>query len=419
MKSIITKGGIAIAALAIAFVGCRKEFDEPPVQTIPDGNYLTIAQLRDSIDAYNSWSVDKDYNLLAVVTMDESTGNIYKEVYIKDNTGAINMRLLSGGGLYEGDSIRINLNGTYLSRYNQMAQIDSVDVDANVVKQATQVPVEPITVTIDQIDPSMQAQLVRIENVEFIGDDVGSTYADAENQQSVNKTLTDCNNNTILVRNSGYADFAADTIPEGNGTFIGVVGQFNTDMQLYIRDPQELTLNGTRCTSGGGGGGSTYLEKDFNDGSITSGGWLNYLVSGTANCEWEIFGTSDQVAKVTNWDGSSNTACETWLISPAIDLSGSTNPVLNFRNTYRYNGDPLELYISTDYDGSSDPSVQGTWTALSATWDTDGGSWSFVDGGPVDLSSYKQAGVYIGFKYIGSSSDGSTWELDNIYVEEN
>ena len=47
---------------------------------------------------------------------------------------AINVRLVSSGGLYEGDSIRINLNGTILDEYNGMLQLDNVDVDINVQK---------------------------------------------------------------------------------------------------------------------------------------------------------------------------------------------------------------------------------------------------------------------------------------------
>lgn len=41
------------------------------------------------------------------------------------------------------------------------------------------------------------------------------------NQTTVNRTLTDCNTN-VIVRNSGYANFAGDPLPSGNGSFISV-----------------------------------------------------------------------------------------------------------------------------------------------------------------------------------------------------
>ncbi len=46
-----------------------------------------------------------------VVVGDESSGNIYKNSYVQDSTGAINLRLINPGGLYVGDSIRIYLKG--------------------------------------------------------------------------------------------------------------------------------------------------------------------------------------------------------------------------------------------------------------------------------------------------------------------
>lgn len=412
MKSLIRKGSLALAVVAVALTGCRKEFDNPPIDTIPDGNYLTIQQLRDSIDAYGTWSIKKDYNVLAVVSMDEGTGNIYKEVYIKDNTSAINVRLSTSGGLYVGDSIRINLNGAYLSKYNQMAQIDSVDVDEMVVKQATNVAVNPTTVTIDQIDPSMQAQLVRIENVEFVNDDLGTTYADAANQQSQNKTLTDCVNQ-ILVRNSGYADFAGDPIPTGGGTFIGIVGQFNNDMQLLIRDPNELSLDGARCS-----GEPPILNKNFEDQSLTSGGWTSVIVTGSTNWVVNSQGTGQEgtyYGNISNYNGSNNTAAETWFISPQLDLSGLNAPTFSFTNAYNYNGAPLEVYISTNYTGGAPSGA--TWTQLNPTLSTGGFAW--VNSGDMDLSSYIGQTVHVAFKYTGSNSDGSTWEIDAIQINDN
>ena len=104
-----------------------------------------------------------------------------------------------------------------------------------------------------------------------------------------------------------------------------------------------------------------------------------------------------------------------------MNLSSATAPKLTFDNVVRYPGAGLELFVSTDYDGSSDPALQGTWTNLTSVvsnWDTDDGSWTLVPSGIVDLTSYISANTYIGFKYVGSASDGATWELDNIIVQE-
>ena len=147
---------------------------------------------------------------------------------------------MASGGLYIGDSIRINLNGTVLSDYNGMIQLDSVDVDNNIVKQATQKYIQPSIYTVSQISPALQGYLVQLNDVEFISDELGFTYANAISQFAENRTLTDCDGNQILVRTSGYANFAGSVIPDGNGSLIGIVGVFGNDIQLYIRDINEV-----------------------------------------------------------------------------------------------------------------------------------------------------------------------------------
>jgi hypothetical protein len=55
-----------------------------------------------------------------------------------------------------------------------------------------------------------------------------------------------------------------------------IVGQFGVDMRL-IRDLNEVQLNGGRCP----GSGLPILRKDFQDLSVTSGGWTQRYPTGT------------------------------------------------------------------------------------------------------------------------------------------
>ena len=402
---------LILSSILLGLSSCKKEFDSPPENVIPTGYVLTLDSL---LNMYQGTPIhfNQDYSVYAVVTADEVDGNLYKSIFIQNGNSALNLRLLNSGGVYVGDSIRIYLKGTVLSMYNGMMQLDSVDVDKNIIKQSTNVVVEPTNVNIADIDASWQSRLIKIDSAEFAALELSQTYADAVNQTSENRTLTDCNGNTILVRTSGYANYAGNLIAQGNGSLVAIVGVYGTDLQLYIRSLGEVQMNGARCT-----GSAPYLFKDFEDNSISSGGWSIQNVSGSINWNTNSVGATSgsYYGQCTNYSGGTNYACDTWYISPSMNLSGATNPVVDFLNAYNYSGAPLELYISTDYV-SGLPST-GTWTQLTG-WTISGGSWSWVTG-TSNLSAYKTSNVHIAFRYTGTSSDGSTWEIDDIKVYEN
>ena len=258
-----------------------------------------------------------------------------------------------------------------------------------------------------------------------------NTYADAINLTTGSRILSDCNGNTISVRTSGYANFADDTLPSGKGTVIGIFTIYNSEKQFVVRDINEVKLDSTRCngSSGGSGSGSGVLLKDFNDGSITSGNWKSFWTGTTTTenwGEWEIFGGN--VASAGNFDVSifQNYACESWMVSPTVDLTSTSSPFLSFDNVVQYEPGPrLELFISSDYDGVSNPSQQGTWIDLTnyvPNWDepttTGPKNWDLDTSGKTDLTQFIATSVALAFKYTGTNSGGATWEIDNIIVTE-
>ena len=107
----------------------------------------------------------------------------------------------------------------------------------------------------------------------------------------------------------------------------------------------------------------TIFNKDFNDQDIVSGGWSNELVSGSQNCFWDIFVSANSAGRVSNYSSGQNQACESWLISPSVDLTNSS-PFLSFRSSYNFSGDHLAILISSDYV-AGDPSL-AAWTDISS-----------------------------------------------------
>ena len=399
------KGLIIILTIGLAVFGCRKKFEIPPIQTPKAGAIIT---LEDLIASYQGSAIkfNDSMSVYATVTMDESDGNLYKSTYIQAGDFALNVRLLSAGGLYVGDSIRIDLKGTVLSTYNGVLQLDSVHADNNIVKMAVDRDITPLTLSVADVNPNLQSRLIRLENVQFVYPALGGTYAYAADNESKDLIVEDCDGNTVLFRNSGYASFADEVIAEGNGSITAIVGIFNGDVQLLIRSFNEIKMDNERCAG-------QLIVKDFNDESIESGGWHIEQVTGTDAWETNDQGASSFYCQISNYNGTSNNACESWLISPGINLNEIVTPKLSFINASNYQGANLAVLISTDYNGIGDPTL-ATWTALNPILST--GGWAWVNSGLIDLSPYSSENAFIGFKYIGSNNDGKTWEIDDIVI---
>jgi len=412
-KPILT---LVFLASAIIYTSCEKDFDSPPIKEIPVGSVIKVSDVKALYVPAEEVVITNDLSVYGVVTMDETSGNLYKETFIQDETGGLYLRFNATSGMYVGDSVRINLNGSKILKYNNMFQVDDLDPNNNVVKISTQKMKQPEVATLFQIfanDSLYQGRLVQLDHVEFTCDEMGKTYADAVSQQSEDRNLSDTVGNTVIVRTSGYANFANTVLPSGKGSVVAVVTQYNSLIQLIIRDPNELTLTGTRKNA------CADVTKNFSDQSISSGGWTTQLVTGSIN--WT---TSDQgstgnfYGMMSNYISPNNFAAEAWLISPSLDFSSSTAPILDFRNAYNYAGAALEVMVSTNYDGVSAPG-SAVWTPLSVQLSSGGFAWvnaSDLPNGPVDLTPYLVNNVYIAFKYTGSNSNGSTWEVDDIEI---
>src|SRR5262245_1211300 len=128
----LNKALMILPVLALVATGCKKDFDTPPERTLPTGRIMTIQEMKDSSALVNApLHFTHDECVFATVINDELDGNFYKNIYVQGSTGGICLRLLSSGGLYVGDRVRIYLPGTVVAPYSGLMQIDSVSVDNN------------------------------------------------------------------------------------------------------------------------------------------------------------------------------------------------------------------------------------------------------------------------------------------------
>lgn len=77
--------------------------------------------------------------------------------------------------------------------------------------------------------------LIQLEGVQFSNVGADKKYANnTVDSVTINQDLVDCFNNKIIVRNSGYADFANEVLPDKNGTLTAVYSILRADKQLFI-----------------------------------------------------------------------------------------------------------------------------------------------------------------------------------------
>ncbi len=409
-------------AAMLLMPGCiHDDFEEPPLSDIPVGTVLTIAELRDMyVDAPILF--EGDYSVFATVTMDDKSGNIYRNAYVQDETGAINLRLQAPGGIYQGDHVRIALKGTTLSSYQQMLQIDNVNVDKNIIKKITNKHVEPTTVGLDQISPAYQGKLVKLEGVQFVADDVDQPFADSENLLAGNSLLEDCFGNEIIVRTSGYANFADVLVPELNGSIIAVVSQYRSDFQLLIRNISELDMNDPRCEEDVHDVEPvTHIDEDFQSyqdhAVINQNGWIAYAEEGERNWICRTF-DDNHYAQATAYN-SPDPVNIMWLITPPIDLDAMTQPVFEFESAKAfYTHDGFSLHISSDFDGNNaNSAIWGHLEAVLAGESHQDNTW--IHSGKIDLSGHSGI-IYIAWRYEAAAPEGKTgtFRVDNVKLYE-
>ncbi|MDQ1152744.1 hypothetical protein QE382_004728 [Sphingobacterium zeae] len=275
----------------ILFTGACKRDPEAPLLTQPiyDGPNAntTIAALKEKYASINDPKViDEDLVIKALVTGNDISGNIYKQLYIQDETAAINLGV-DQNSMYTtfraGQEVYISLKGLSMVKYGGELQIGFSGTNANriaweIFKQHTKVSgwpnaanLTPLEVDLSKLDASMVNKLVIIKNVRFNN---GGVNAFAGGTATVSEVVKDANGKTLDVRNSNFSTFAKEILPKGNGTLVGILGRYNGGWQLFLRDKTDvIDFDGTDAgtTPTDPGAGEVIFNETFGDGTYGSG----------------------------------------------------------------------------------------------------------------------------------------------------
>ncbi len=266
---------LASIVMATGFTtSCDTDFDYPPV-IVPVATIqpnTTIAKVkadywRDDRNYADTifYNEDGEHIIISgrVISSDE-TGNIYKSLVIQDETAALAMSI-NNNSLSEsykvGQEVVIDLTDMYIGKYNGLQQLglpkpygdgyevsfmesDFFTAHAQVNGLPELAKVDTITTTMPELQAvttpeelqKWQSQLVRLNDVSWQD---GGIAPYSESGSSTSRTIVDADGNTMIVRNSNYATFAAETLPSGTGSIVGILSYYGTNWQLLLRSTDD------------------------------------------------------------------------------------------------------------------------------------------------------------------------------------
>lgn len=393
---------------------------------------------------------NRELYLEAYVISSDETGNFYKSLVIQDTPEnptagvAISTESTNLYTKYEpGRKIYFRVDGLYIGEYaglptigiqdgDEVGRINIDDFNSRILRSMEKVEIIPRLVQIAEVnDRNTNSDylntLIKFENVQFLDGLAGiAHYGNPNNTFSVNRRIENCDEEFITLRTSGFSDFKGLLLPEGNGSLIAILSRFNNDTQIFIRDIDDVEMNGERCDQGGGGTNFELpFSEDFeghnsgNDIPFNIEGWTNINVNGRSKVFVVLEFNSNNYTQITAKNSGEN-PCEVWLVTPKLILPNGSSPKLSFdTNDGYYNGEALSVKISVNFTGDIGVANWSNLNANISKGHTQGYGSEFTPSGDIDLSAYAGQVVNVAFRYLGSSNGiKTTYQIDNILVVE-
>lgn len=276
MKSFIIKSLFVFLGLSamISLSSCLKdEFDTPPtnIAEIKEEQIISFDKLFEKLKVGSVTAIQDDVYLEALIVADDKSGNIYKNLILHDlrSEKGITMSIDENEmhALYPvGQVVFVSLKNLSLGYFeglpslginesNKVGRLPASLLRSTLIKAGRTLPVVPKKVKVEDLDSDYYSTLIELEGMQFVSVSSTTTYADPnpEDPQSINHDVQNCTGGKLVLRNSGFADFAGLTIPSGNGTLVAVYSYYRSAAQLLIRDVNDLKFTGNRCDGSGGG----------------------------------------------------------------------------------------------------------------------------------------------------------------------
>ena len=386
-----------------------------------------------------------------VVSSDQS-GNFFEEIVVQNSPDGndagsdarrglnveINVRSLSD--TYEfGRKVYIKLNGLAIGEEhgvytlgrangNTLEQLQEFEYQSFIFRSSEVAAISPKVTTIADLTEADENTLIQLDNMQIHRNNIALTYAgEASDQFDGFRTLESCDDGgTISLQTSTFADFKSVPLPQNKGTIQAIFTRdFGDDTNvLVLNTTSDITFNDVeRCDpdilecTGSTSTATTIFEEDFQ--SITSEsqldglGWTNVNVSGGSERYEDSSFSGDTYMKISAF-GTGENPLEAWLVTPAINLDGTTQEELSFNISANFEtGQILTAFITDNFTG--DPTTT-EWTQLDVDIPIGGGGFGSFVALSTNISCL-DGDVHVAFKYLGAAGGAETrYHVDDIKV---
>lgn len=269
MKTMYKYINVLLVAFLVAFSGCTK-WNDPEPYTYPEMTpTMTIRQFKALYPGTPLTITDGTIILAGKVNSSDRAGNIYRSIFIEDETGGIEIKV-GKTGLYndykEGQTIYVKPKYLCLGAYpagSDYVSIGAVSVESNyetgyidaqelinrtIIKGPLGAKVTPLEITPETkslINTNNVGRLVILKNAVYsrpatTGLTTWAIKADTDKgiEADYGSHYFKVGTTDVQVRTSGYSDFADATVPTAGATcnITGILTKYRTYYQLTLLD---------------------------------------------------------------------------------------------------------------------------------------------------------------------------------------
>ena len=313
---------------------CVENRDFAAIESACSSTLIANASFAQVKELYNGelLQIQEDLVIEGYVISSDEAGNFFSVLHFQDEAinpsegFQIEIDLRESHLFFEpGSKIFIKLKGLFLGKSRGVFKLGGTFAGFGTTTvgrlPALQIPehiflsceartdIQPTLTTIDALQADMVNTLVRINEVEFIEEELENTFA--VEREETERTLSDCLDINLVLLNSGFSDFFSETLPQGNGDITGVLLMDNDDFLLAIRIIEDINFVNDRCED-------LITEFTSNNIFISELADPNNSISGRFV---ELYNASDEALDLNGWELRRYTNASTE-VSSRIDLSG-------------------------------------------------------------------------------------------------